>query len=134
MVMKFGLLLWGKKKLQIGPFENKGFRKMFGHKSDEVNGKLRTGHYVTYADHHYVTYADHHELSVKWSKRDYVLLETGSDGEGRNVNRILVGKHLAKRSLWCEVDWTGSGSRQMASFGTGGVKLESWLVLRVFVT
>jgi len=76
-------------------FENRVFRRVFGHKRDEVIGEWRKLHNEELSD----LYSLPNIVRVVKSGRMGWAGHVARMGEGRGVHRVLVGKPEGKRPL-----------------------------------
>jgi hypothetical protein len=75
-------------------FENRVLRRIFGPKRDEVTREWRRLH----SEELYDVFITHYYAGDKIDKNE-MGGDCSSDGEGRGVYRVLVGKPEGKRSL-----------------------------------
>ena len=76
-------------------FENRVLRRVFGPKRDEVTGEWRKLHNEELRDLYYLT----NIVRVVKSRRMRWAGHVARMGQGREVYRVLVGKHEGKRPL-----------------------------------
>jgi hypothetical protein len=76
-------------------FESRGLRRIFGPKRNEVTGEWRKLHNEELHD----LYSSPVIVRVMKSRRMILGGACSSDGEGRGVYRVLVGKRERKRQL-----------------------------------
>src|SRR5215469_15410588 len=95
-VVLYGCEIWTltkREERRLGVFENRGLRRVFGPRRDEVTGEWRKLHNEELRD---LNALPNNVRVVKWRRMRWAG-HVARMGEGRGVHRVLVGKPEGKR-------------------------------------
>ena len=120
-VVFYGCETWSltlKEERRLGVFENRGLRRIFGPKRDEITGEWRKLHEEELVH----LYSSLNIVQVIKSRRMRWVGLIARIGEKRGVYRVLVGKPEGKRPLGRpRHKWEGSIKRDLQEAGCGAM-------------
>jgi len=126
-VVLYGCETWSltlREERGLRVFENRGLRRVFGRKRDEVIGEWRKLHNEELSDMYFLP----NIVRVVKSRRMRWEGHVARTGEGRGVHRVLVGKPEGKRQLGRpRRRWEDNSKMDLQEVGGGLRTGWSWL-------